>query len=467
MESSTPHMVLFPFMSKGHTIPLLHLAHLLLRRTTTVTIFTTPSNRPFISHSLAGSSATILDLPFPQNVPGIPTGIESTDKLPSISLYPAFAKATKLMQPHFEQALIDLLPVTCIISDGFLSWTLQSARNLGIPRISFYGTSNYSMAVQHDLGAHQLLSVPESNSEPITSKSFPWIKVTRNDFDEPFNRRDPKGPHFDFVLEQIITTSESYGLIVNSFYKLEPVFFEYWNRESQPKAWCIGPLCLAEPRVEGKTKTKPRWVNWLDIKQEQGSSVLYVAFGSQAEISKEQFREIAKGLEESKVNFLWVARKNEDFEFVNEFEERVGERGMIVREWVDQREILRHESVKGFLSHCGWNSVVESMCAKVPVLAWPMMAEQPLNAKMVVEEIKIGLRVEGSGKGFVKWESLKKSVKELMEGEMGKEVRKKVIEVGEDAIEAMAEGGSSWKELNQLIDKLHVVQKMKNLKSSS
>ncbi|KAM7461825.1 hypothetical protein LguiA_029946 [Lonicera macranthoides] len=156
--------------------------------------------------------------------------------------------------------------------DGFVSWTLQSARNLGIPQIAFYGMSNYSMAVQRNVG-----------------------ELVRQ-------------------------------------------------------------------------------------KEEQGSSVLYVTFGSLAEISKEQFREISKGLEESEVNFLWVVRKNEEFDFVNEFEERVRERGMIVREWVNQRE---------------------SMCAKVPVLARLMVAGQQLNAKMVVKEIKIWLKVEGSRKGFV------------------------------------------------------------------
>ncbi|KAM7493204.1 hypothetical protein LguiB_027813 [Lonicera macranthoides] len=134
-------------------------------------------------------------------------------------------------------------------------------------------------------------------------------------------------------------------------------------------------------------------------KKEQGSSVLYVTFGSLAEISKEQFCKISKGLEESEVNFLWVVRKNEEFDFVNEFEERVRERGMIIREWVDQREILGHESIKGFLSHCGWNLVVESMCAKVPVLARLMVARQQLNAKMVVKEIKIWLKRQEERKG--------------------------------------------------------------------
>ncbi|CAI9262937.1 unnamed protein product [Lactuca saligna] len=188
-----------------------------------------------------------------------------------------------------------------------------------------------------------------------------------------------------------------------------------------------------------------------------------LAFGSQAEISSKQLEEISKGLEESQVSFLWVVRKCETSVY-DELQERVGERGMIVREWVDQLEILKHESVKGFVSHCGWNSVLESICSEVPILAWPMMADQPLNARMVVEEIKIGLRVEtcdGSVKGFVTSEGLKKMVKEFMEGEKGKEVRKKAKEIGEAAKEAMAEGGSSWRILTELIDELQDLRNSK------
>lgn len=155
------------------------------------------------------------------------------------------------------------------------------------------------------------------------------------------------------------------------------------------------------------------------------------------------------------MNFLWVVRKKES-ELGEGFEERVKETGIVVREWVDQKEILMHQSVQGFLSHCGWNSVLESICAGVPILAWPMMAEQPLNARMVVEEIKVGLRVEtcdGTVKGLVKWEGLMKMVRELMEGEMGKEVRIKVEELAELAKMAMEENtGSSWRTLDMLIN---------------
>ncbi|KAI3748076.1 hypothetical protein L6452_10931 [Arctium lappa] len=461
-----PHIIIFPFMSKGHTIPLLHLSHLLLHRQINITLITTNANRPFIAHFLPHDS-NIIDLPFPTQVEGLPQGIESTDKLPSMSLFPPFVTATKLMQPHFEQALEKLSHVTAIVSDGFLSWTLDSANKFGIPRLSFSGMNNYTGAVGQEVFLNRLFSGPESDDDLITVTGFPWIKITRNDYEEPLNQRVPTGPILDFIMETGIKTAKSFGLISNSFYELEPLFVDYLNREPKPKVWCVGPLCLAEPppkKVDDDHPGahRPEWMEWLDRKLARESAVLYVAFGSQAEISTQQLEAIAKGLEESQVNFLWVVRKNDDETNVvlKDLEERVGERGMIVREWVDQMEILKHEIVKGFLSHCGWNSVLESICWKVPILAFPMMAEQHLNARMVVEEIRIGLRVEtcdGSVRGFVTADGLKKMVKELMEGEKGKEVRKKVEEIGEGGKKAMAEGGSSWRTLNELIDELQSV----------
>ncbi|KAF3444678.1 hypothetical protein FNV43_RR14371 [Rhamnella rubrinervis] len=464
-ESSPPppplqqHVVLFPFMSKGHTIPLLHLARLLLNRNLSVTVFTTPANRPFIAHSLADTKASIIDLPFPENVPDIPTGIESTEKLPSMSLFNSFGTATKHMQADFERELQSLPKVSFMVSDGFLWWTLDSASKFGIPRLVFFGMCSYASSLGKVVGENRLLHGPESENELITVPKFPWIKITKNDFDPIMSKEpDPKSKDFEFLMNCVITMARSFGLVVNSFYELEPVFVDYCNRESQPKAYPVGPLCLAEPKSKVENSSRPdnmpALVRWLDQKLQQGSSVLYVAFGSQADISPEQLKEIATGLEESNVNFLWVIRKKES-ELSDGFEERVKDRGMVVRDWVDQREILMHESVNGFLSHCGWNSVLESICAEVPILGWPMMADQHLNTRMVVEEIKVGLRVEtcdGSVRGFVKWEGLKKVVKELMEGDKGKEVRKKVKEVAEMAKKAMEEGGSSWCTLNTLID---------------
>ncbi|KAF3444677.1 hypothetical protein FNV43_RR14370 [Rhamnella rubrinervis] len=452
------HAVLFPFMAKGHTIPLLHLARFLLSRNLAVTVFTTPSNRPFISHSLSDTKSSIIDLPFPQSIPDIPAGVESTDRLSSMSLIPSFVLATKSIQPHFELALECLIPrVTFVVSDGFLWWTLDSTSKFGVPRLVFYGICAYANSLARVVIKNLLPGRNESNNESITVPTFPWIKVTKNDFDAMISDPEPnRTPASGVFMNCVKSTMSSFGMLFNSFYELEPLFVDFWNRECQPRAWCIGPLCLAQP-VKSESSNKPVWIQWLDQKLDQDCPVLYVAFGSQAEVSPEQIKEIAIALEESNVNFLWVIRKKESEISDIGFENRVKSRGLVVRDWVDQREILMHESVQGFLSHCGWNSVLESICAGVPILAWPMMAEQPLNAKMVVEEIKVGLRVEtcdGSVKGFVRSEGLKKMVKALMEGDKGKDVRKKTKEVAAMANKAVEEGGSSWSSLESLINEI-------------
>ncbi|XP_028778612.1 UDP-glycosyltransferase 90A1-like [Neltuma alba] len=451
-DSSTPHVLLFPFMAKGHTIPLLDFARLLLRRNASVTVVTTPANRPFATESLHNTGASIVDIPFPANVPEIPAGVESTDKLPSMSLFYKFTTATVHMQPHFESVLENLPRVSFMVSDGFLWWTLHSASKFGIQRLVYFGMSAYAEAVSREAVISGIIYGPQPDDESVKLNRFPWIRLSKNDVEPEFRNPDPKSLSFEFNMNVFSSASQSFGMVVNSFYELEPVYIDYVKEQSDHKSYyCVGPLCLAEDQrnqlsVESR---KPTWMGWLDKKQE----VLYVAFGSQAEISSEQLKEIAIGLEESVVEFMWVIRKKE-WELPQGFEERVEKRGIIVREWVDQREILRHEAVKGFLSHCGWNSVLEGICAGVPILAWPMMAEQHLNAKMVEEEIKVGLRVDkyhGSVRGLVKREGVMKMVKELMEGEKGREARKKVTQLAETARKAVAEDGSSWRALDSML----------------
>ncbi|KAJ4977067.1 hypothetical protein NE237_002173 [Protea cynaroides] len=460
MDSITSvHVVLFPFMSKGHTIPILHLARLLLLRTgITVTIFTTHANSPFIRQFLGDiqqSLISVIELEFPSNIPELPPGVESTDHLPSMSLFIPFANATKLMQPDFERSLNSLSTsggVSCIISDGFLGWTQQSAHKSGIPRLVFYGINNYAMTITKVL-AMDRSHVGLGPDEPFILSDFPWMKLTLNDFLPVFNGSETEGPHFEFVMETSIATAKSQGLVVNSFYEYESAYLDYYNREFIPKAWCVGPLCLAEVQKFDRPREKPDSIKWLDQKLAEGRSVLYVAFGSQAEITEEQLREMAVGLERSEVSFLWVVRSKG--EVLEELEEKVKGRGLVVREWVNQVEILRHESVHGFMSHCGWNSALESICESVPILAWPMMADQHLNARLVADELGVGLRIlasNGSVRGFVGSEIVEKMVKELMEGEKGEDVRRKVKEAGEAARKAMEESGSSWRTLDQLIN---------------
>jgi len=162
------------------------------------------------------------------------------------------------------------------------------------------------------------------------------------------------------------------------------------------------------------------------------------------------------------VDFLWALRIKPDQEGVMKgFEEKVKTRGLVVREWIAQIEALEHKSFQGFLSHCGWNSVTESICIGVPILVWPMMADQHLNTRMVSKEIKVGLRVEtcdGLVRRFVQWEGLSEMVKELMGGEMGKMVRQREKELSEAAKKAMKEAVTSWHSLESLLNELGMKQ---------
>ncbi|KAL9155719.1 hypothetical protein ABFS82_09G023700 [Erythranthe guttata] len=469
-----PHFVIFPFMAQGHTIPLIYLARLLRRRSAAITIFTTAANSPPIRATLRGvDGVSVVELPFPENIDGVPPGVENVDKLPSLSSFFPFVKSTKLMQNSFEQALETLdPPVSCIVSDVFLDWTLRSARRFGVPRLCFYVTGQFSFTMYQIFLRERPHAAVDSLDEPFPVPGFPHLTLTRNDSEPPFNDTEPSaGPFMAMVFEHMESVRMSQGVVVNSFYEMEKRYVDHWNENIGPKAYCLGPLCLAAAAAPPPLPEKPGYIRFLDEKLELGEPVLYVAFGSQGELSKEQFEEIAKGLEQSEVSFLWVLRTAaaaansgldlEEFDSV-EFEERVRGRGVVVKEWVDQVRVLRHGGVGGFLSHAGWNSFMESICGGVPVIAMPFVADQHLNARFVVEEAGAGLRVwprGGSVRGLVMAEEVERKVRELMMGgEEGAEVRRKVAEYRDAAWHAMEEGGSSMLTLDLLIHEMGTIE---------
>ncbi|KAJ0614139.1 putative flavanone 7-O-beta-glucosyltransferase [Helianthus annuus] len=452
--STPPHFILFPFMSQGHTTPLLHLSRILSGRHISVTIITTPTNYSTIKTTIQNHPISVINIPFPDT----PPSIQVTETQTCMTSFYAFVNSTQQLQPRFEEVVRSLHPVTCIISDGFLFWTQDSAEKLGIPRLVFYGMNIFSMTMYNIMGQLKPHAAVDSDDEAFVVPDFPRIKLTGNDFDPPLSEIDRIGLSLEFVVRAQEAMVRSHGMVVNSFYELEPEFSDYWNRNYGPKAWLVGPFCVAKPPSSLaliKKVEKREWIQWLDMKLATNEPVLYVSFGSQAEASTKQLLEVAIGLEQSNISFMWVV-KPKQLQLIGEgFEERVKGRGKVVAKWVDQIEILNHETVCGFLSHCGWNSVLESMCASVAILAMPLMAEQHLNARMVVEEIGMGLRLwprNMAPRGVVEAEEVAKMVVELMEGEGGKRVRKRVKEVSKCAYGAMEEGGSSSRTLDLLID---------------
>ncbi|KAJ4807502.1 Glycosyltransferase [Rhynchospora pubera] len=452
--SSLLHIAIFPFMSKGHTIPLLHLARLLCERrlVSQVTIFTTPHNASFLRTILTSCTAdeiNIIPLDFPDDLP------QSLDKVTSLTSFVSFVRSLELLQPKFEETMKLLSPpVAFLISDPFLVWPNKSAKQLAIPNISFDGMGCFTNTIKNLLQKHKPHAhLTRDDLRPFAIPGFPNIELTMAELTEPNDAPNERGPVHEYDAQIVKAMSESDGQLFNSFYELEAPYRDYWEAFIGPKPWCVGPLCLAVSDTYPSEQTP--WITWLDSKLKTNTPVLYISFGTQAAVPENQLKELTSALENSKVNFLWALKENESCIDIN-FKDRTKNHGYIVREWVDQLQILRHESVKGFMTHCGWNSVLEGICCSVPFITWPLMADQHINSKYVVDELKIGIRIrarDGTRDGLVEREDLEVAIEELMSSNgKGQELRQNVENLATQARHAMLEeGGSSWKTLKQMI----------------
>jgi hypothetical protein len=462
MASSSPsapvlrHVAMLPFMAKGHAMPLLQLARLLLRRglAAAVTILAAPREVAFIRARAEG--AAVVELPFPSG-----GGPQSTEELgPGCSFLDVVA-ASGALRPAFADALARLEPrPDLLVHDGFLPWARDAADELGVPRLVCNGTGAFSSYVCAAVMAQKPHARVASPTEPFELDGLPGLRLTTADLPAPFDEPEPAGPHWDFVFESAKAMGSSRGTILNSFHELGALYIDRWNREIPLKMWPVGPLCLASEPVVGTLD--PEISDWLDSRLAMDRPVLYVAFGSQADPSRAQLEEVATGLDRSDVDFLWVVR-SKWFDQENPFENRFGERGKVVRGFVNQLGVLSHKAIKGFFSHCGWNSVLESISMGVPILAYPMAAEQRLNAKYVVDVLGIGLRIwpikhgdddDGAAGGIVASGDVQALARELVFGEEGKRAASRVSALAASARRATDTGGSSFEALEVMVSEI-------------
>lgn len=476
MAAASPelrHVAMLPFMAKGHAMPLLHLTRLLLARglASKVTFFTTPRDAPFIRASLAGAgAAAVVELPFPTD-DGLNDGAappqSMDDELASPSQLADVVAASAALRPAFAAAFARLEPrPDVLVHDGFLPWAERAAADAGgVPRLVSYGMSAFATYVAGAVTAHKPHARVGSPSEPFEVDGLAGLRLTRADLNPPFDEPEPTGPLWDLVCKTKASMDSSEGIIVNSFVELEALCFDGWSRMSPVKLWPVGPLCLAfEP---GRNMDRDI-SDWLDSRLAMNRPVLYVAFGSQAELSWTQLEEIALGLDQSGLDFLWVVR-SKWFDSDDRFENRFGDKGKVYQGFIDQFGVLSHKSIKGFFSHCGWNSVLESISMGVPILAFPMTAEQKLNAKFVVDVLRVGLRVwpkkreDDMENGLVAREEVQVMVRELIFGEEGKRVSTRVSELAVLSKKAMEIGGSSYTKLEEMVHEISELTRDKSM----
>ncbi|KAL5752752.1 hypothetical protein ACOSQ2_023259 [Xanthoceras sorbifolium] len=280
---------------------------------------------------------------------------------------------------------------------------------------------------------------------------------------------DPNDPLYHGYLSvgRVIPTAD--GILVNTWEDLESKTLRALRDDkllgcvARTTVYPIGPLARAVEAV-----AENQVLEWLDVQPTE--SVIYVSFGSGGTLPSKQMMELAWGLEQSQQRFIWVVRpplENDvsgsfltvgngpvgtvDY-LPNGFLNRTHNVGLVVPMWAPQAQILEHPSVGAFLSHCGWNSTVESIVSGVPMIAWPLYAEQKMNATMLTEEIGVSVRSrELPTNRIVEREEIEMMVRRVMV--MDKErhaMKNKVKELKNSALKASSKGGSSYNSLSQL-----------------
>ncbi|EXB75922.1 UDP-glycosyltransferase 73C3 [Morus notabilis] len=473
------HFLLFPLMAQGHMIPMVDIARLLAQRGAKITIVTTPHNAARFQAVLAraiesGLNINLIQLKFPSQEAGLPEGCENFDMLPSLGYSQNFFNAMCMLQQPAEKLFEELTPrPNCIISDMSLPWTLNISRKFDIPRISFHGGSCFVLLCLHNIFASKVPENISSDTEYFVVPDLPdRIEVTRAQV------LGPSSPSMTSFLEKTMEAEMgSYGAIMNTFEELEPKYVKAYKKARNDKVWYIGPASLCNKDYLDKAQRGNKSViddheclKWLD--SWEPSSVVYVCLGSLCNLTTPQLIELGSGLEASNKPFIWVIRGGSKLKELEKwiiedgFEERTKGRGLLIRGWSPQVLILSHPSIGGFLTHCGWNSTLEGVCAGVPMVTWPSFADQFLNEKLVVQVLKIAvsLGVENPTKwgeeetmGIeVKRETVKSAIERLMdEGEESKERRERARKLGEMSKRAVEEGGSSYLNMTLFLEEIN------------
>ncbi|XP_057785691.1 UDP-glycosyltransferase 73C6-like isoform X2 [Salvia miltiorrhiza] len=433
------HVLMIPLMSQSHIIPLSDFAKSLARRGALVSIVTTPLNaqryKPILDTSAAQNlRIQMIPLHFPCREAGLPDGCENLDTLNSLHLARQFFHACKLLQAPLRALIHQLRPApNCIISTSAISWTQDLADAFRIPRYVFETVSCFTLHC-----SKKISNVTDKDGVFLVPQIPHRIEFSRNQL--PQISTQDSDPYVDRV------PALGRGTLVNSFEELEPWYLAAC-REERGNVWAVGPVSLSNREVSERFKRgneasiDPHYcLTWLESMKRH--SVVYACFGSLCSLSLEQIIEIGLGLEESGFPFIWIIRKQEknsgeveEWLAAEGFVERVRGRGLVVRGWAPQVMILSHPSVGGFLTHCGWNSTLEGVSAGVPMITWPMFAEQFYNEKMVVDSCM-------EKQGVVGRERVRCAVEELMMDER-EDRRERAEALARSARDAYEEGGSS------------------------
>ncbi|GMN56365.1 hypothetical protein TIFTF001_025473 [Ficus carica] len=487
MKQAPPHIAILPSPGVSHQIPFAELARrLVLHHGVHVTIIICSST----DHPPSDATKAVVEsLPTPHtrtvflppvsfddllptdSGPGAKVALTMSRSLPSIhhvlkslASTPALTSTSTNSSPP---------PLVAVFADPFAPDVLDIAKGLDLSTYVFFPSNAMALSFFLHLPKLDEIAAPydllKDLPEPVKLPGWPPLRGG-DLFGSIQDRRSNTYKRSVQTSKWFVSDEGIKGFVVNSFMDVESEVIKALQEKKAGETviYPVGPLVQT-----GQNHEVSECLTWLD-NQPRGS-VLYVSFGSGGTLSSDQITELAFGLEMSGQRFLWVVRRpnNEsaNAEYLNSgpkgpleasdflpngFLKRTKGRGLAVPFWAPQAKVLGHGSTGGFLSHCGWNSTLESIVCGVPLIAWPLYAEQKMNAVVLVESLKVALRPKAGEDGLIRREEIAEVIKALMEdtSEEGRIVRNHMKDLKDSATKALSADGSSTRALFELASTL-------------
>ncbi|XP_035839395.1 UDP-glycosyltransferase 76G1-like [Helianthus annuus] len=436
-------VILFPLPYQGHINPMLQLANLLYSKGFSITILHTNYNKPKTSNYPHFTFRFILDNdPHDERYSNLP--LHGMGALSRVLLFNQYGADQLCLQLEQELSAKDEPSVSCLITDALWHFAQLVADSLSLPRLVLRTSSLFSFLIYASiplLDDRGYLSLSDNTSLEEQVEEFPMLKV--KDIVKMGFKREKDGVVgvIDNMVKQMKASS---GIIWNSFKELEESELETVRRDIPAPSF---PIPFAKHFTASSSSLLEHdrsFFPWLD--QQPPKSVVYVSFGSIAQVEEKHFMEMVHGLVDSKQSFLWVVRPG--FVSGSTWLEPLpdgfqSERGRIVK-WAPQQEVLGHEAIGAFWTHCGWNSTLESVCEGVPMICSPFRGDQPLDARYVSDVWKVGVYLENGWKR----EEITNAIRRVMADEEMRE-RSRILKQKLDA--SLIEGGSSYESVESLV----------------
>ncbi|KAL5855459.1 hypothetical protein ACOSQ4_005261 [Xanthoceras sorbifolium] len=362
----------------------------------------------------------------------------------------------RMIRKHAEQDR----PVSCLINNPFIPWVSDVAESLGLPSAMLWVQSCACFTAYYHY-YHGLVPFP-SEKDPEIDVQLPCMPLLK--YDEVPSFLYPTTPYPFLrraILGQYNKLDKPFCILMETFQELEPEIIEYMSKICPIKP--VGPLFknpkAANSAVRGDFMKADDCMEWLDSKP--ASSVVYISFGSVVYLKQEQVDEISYGLLNSGVSFLWVMKpppKDAGLDLLvlpDGFLEKVGDKGKVVQ-WSPQEKVLAHPSVACFVTHCGWNSTMESLSSGMPVIAFPQWGDQVTDAVYLVDVFKTGIRMcRGKAEDrIILREEVEKCLLEATTGPKAAEMKQIALKWKAAAEEAVADRGSSDRNIQAFVDEV-------------